>query len=48
MALVTSDDHQVFGVSLINYLWPVLTVLFSAWWVPGARLTMRTVLATVA
>ena len=47
MALVTSDEHQVFGVSLINYLWPVLTVLFSAWWVPGARLTMRTVLATV-
>ncbi len=46
LALVTADDHQIYGVSLINYLWPVLTVLFSAWWVPGARLTMRTVLAT--
>ena len=45
-ALVSSSAKQVFGVSLINYLWPVLTVLFSAWWVPGARLTTRTVLAT--
>jgi drug/metabolite transporter (DMT)-like permease len=45
-ALVSSSAKQVFGVSLINYLWPVLTVLFSAWWVPGARLTKRTVLAT--
>jgi drug/metabolite transporter (DMT)-like permease len=44
-ALVSSSAKQVFGVSLINYLWPVLTVLFSAWWVPGARLTTRTVLA---
>ena len=45
-ALVNSSAKQVFGVSLINYLWPVLTVLFSAWWVPGARLKTRTVLAT--
>ena len=45
-ALVSSSAKQVFGVSLINYLWPVLTVLFSAWWVPRARLTSRTVLAT--
>jgi drug/metabolite transporter (DMT)-like permease len=45
-ALVSSSATQVFGVSLINYLWPVLTVLFSAWWVPRARLTTRTVLAT--
>lgn len=45
-ALVSSSAKQVFGVSLINYLWPVLTVLLSAWWVPGARLTTRTVLAT--
>ena len=44
-ALVSSSAEQVFGVSLINYLWPVLTVLFGAWWVPGARLTPRTVLA---
>jgi len=46
-ALATADKTQVFGVSLINYLWPILTVLFGAWWVPGARLTPRTVLATV-
>jgi len=46
-ALASSTSRQVFGVSLINYLWPVLTVLFSAWWVPGARLTARIVLALV-
>jgi drug/metabolite transporter (DMT)-like permease len=46
-ALVSSSAKQVFGVSLINYLWPVLTVVFSAWWVPKARLTTRTVLATL-
>jgi drug/metabolite transporter (DMT)-like permease len=44
-ALASSTSRQVFGVSLINYLWPVLTVLFSAWWVPGVRLTSRIVLA---
>ena len=46
LALNRSSPQQVFGVSLINYLWPVLTVLFGAWWVPGARLTKKTVLAT--
>lgn len=44
-ALVTSDSKQVFGVSLINYLWPILTVLFSVWLVPGVKLTTRTVAA---
>ncbi len=44
-ALVSASPKQVFGVSLINYLWPVLTVVFSVWWVPGVRLTMRTVAA---
>ena len=44
-ALASSTSRQVFGVSLINYLWPVLTVLFSAWWVPGAKLTVRILLA---
>jgi drug/metabolite transporter (DMT)-like permease len=44
-ALASSTSRQVFGVSLINYLWPVLTVLFSAWWVPGAKLTLRILLA---
>ena len=46
-ALVSSSAEQVFGVSLINYLWPVLTVLFGAWLVPGARLTLRTALAVL-
>jgi drug/metabolite transporter (DMT)-like permease len=45
LALVSSTTRQVVGVSLINYLWPVLTVLFSVWWVPGARLTPKIVLA---
>lgn len=40
-ALAASTARQVLGVNLINYLWPILTVLFSAWWVPGVRLTGR-------
>ena len=46
-ALASSTSRQVFGVNLINYLWPVLTVLFSAWWVPGVRLTRRVLFATL-
>jgi len=38
-ALAASSARQVFGVNLINYLWPILTVVFSVWWVPGVRLT---------
>ena len=44
-ALATSTTRQVVGVSLINYLWPVLTVFFSVWWVPGVRLTPRLIAA---
>jgi len=44
-ALASSNARQVYGVSLINYLWPVLTVLFSAALVPGVRLTSRVALA---
>jgi drug/metabolite transporter (DMT)-like permease len=40
-ALAASTAPQVVGVNLINYLWPILTVVFSAWWVPGVRLTGR-------
>jgi len=47
LALVGSTTRQVVGVSLINYLWPVLTVLFSVWWVPGVRLTPRVILAVL-
>jgi drug/metabolite transporter (DMT)-like permease len=43
-ALATATRTQVGGVNLINYLWPVLTVLFSVWWVPGVKLTIRLVL----
>jgi drug/metabolite transporter (DMT)-like permease len=46
-ALAISSPRQVYGVSLINYLWPVLTVLFSVAWVPGMRLKPRMVLALV-
>ncbi len=40
-ALAASTPRQVVGVNLINYLWPILTLVFSAWWVPGVRLTGR-------
>lgn len=46
-ALASSTSRQVFGVSLINYLWPVLTVLFSVWLVPGVRLTGRIIVAVL-
>ena len=46
-ALVASTPSQVGGVNLINYLWPVLTVLFSAWWVPGVRLTKPMAIALI-
>jgi drug/metabolite transporter (DMT)-like permease len=45
-ALVTSKPSQVGGVNLINYLWPILTVVFCAWWVPGLRLNAKILLAT--
>jgi drug/metabolite transporter (DMT)-like permease len=45
LALALSTPKQVFGVSLINYLWPILTVLFSVACVPGVRLTRRTIIA---
>jgi drug/metabolite transporter (DMT)-like permease len=46
-AMVTSTPRQVYGVNLINYLWPILTVFFSVWWVPGVRLTRKMVIALV-
>lgn len=44
-ALALSSPRQVVAVNLINYLWPVLTVILSAWCVPGVRLTRRTAVA---
>ena len=46
-ALVNSNPQEVYGVNLINYLWPVFTVLLAAWWVPGAQLNARTILAAL-
>lgn len=46
-AMVNASPLDVYGVNLINYLWPVLTVLLAAWWVPGAQLTARSVTAVV-
>ncbi|HZR20776.1 MAG TPA: hypothetical protein VFE51_26075 [Verrucomicrobiae bacterium] len=46
-ALAAATPRQAGGVNLINYLWPVLTVVFSAWCVPGFRLTRRIGLALV-
>ena len=41
-ALVTATtETQVVGVSLMNYLWPSLTVLFTTWLVPGERMHGR-------
>lgn len=45
-ALVTSrTDAQVVGVSLMNYLWPALTVLFTVWLVPHVHLHGRLILS---
>ncbi|MBN1556469.1 MAG: EamA family transporter [Phycisphaerae bacterium] len=35
------------AVNLLNYLWPVLTVVFSLLWVPGIRVSARLILAIV-
>ncbi len=34
-------DAQAVGVGLMNHLWPVLTVVFSVFLVPGSRMTAR-------
>jgi drug/metabolite transporter (DMT)-like permease len=45
-ALVASrTPTQTMGASLMNYLWPTLTVVFSVWWVAGERLHGRLVLS---
>jgi len=43
--LSLADAHNVGAVNLINYLWPILTVLFGMWLVPGMRFTARVSLA---
>jgi len=41
LALVLSAKQQKVGVSLLNYLWPTLTVVFAARLVPGHKMTAR-------
>lgn len=43
--MVAGSQSQAVGVSLLNYLWPTLTILFTIWLVPGERLTLRLILA---
>lgn len=46
LVLATSDTQKA-GVSLANYLWPTLTVLFVVLLVPGTKLTARLILAVL-
>lgn len=46
-ALADSTEKQVGGVNLINYLWPILTVVFSVWWVQGTPLTKSVVVSVI-
>jgi drug/metabolite transporter (DMT)-like permease len=39
--LTATSNAQAVGVSLMNYLWPVLTVVFSVFLVPGSRMNVR-------
>jgi drug/metabolite transporter (DMT)-like permease len=44
--LVTSStEAQAVGVSLMNYLWPALAILFTTWLVPGERMHGRLVIS---
>lgn len=44
--LVSSrTEMQAVGVSLMNYLWPTLAILFTVWLVPGERMHGRLALA---
>jgi drug/metabolite transporter (DMT)-like permease len=48
LALATAqNDPQRCAVNLINYLWPVLTVLCAVLWVPDARFSLSVLLAIV-
>jgi drug/metabolite transporter (DMT)-like permease len=45
LILCGANDAELCGVNLINYLWPVLTVVCALLWVPGTALTWRMALA---
>ncbi len=40
-AIVESKGSQLFGVNLLNYLWPTLTVVFAVLLVPGTKKSWR-------
>jgi drug/metabolite transporter (DMT)-like permease len=46
-ALYKSTPSQIFGVNLINYFWPVLTVIFGVLWVPNTRFNSKILIAIV-
>ena len=39
--ITAGSDAQAVGVSLMNYIWPVLTVVFCLFLVPGSRMSGR-------
>ena len=41
MALMMSRGQQIYEANLLNYAWPVLTVVLAVLWVPGTRMTPR-------
>ena len=41
LSLMWSLGQQVYEVNLLNYAWPVLTVVLAVLWVPGTRMTLR-------
>jgi drug/metabolite transporter (DMT)-like permease len=45
--LTAVSDAQAAGVGLMNYLWPILTVVFSIFLVPGTRISVRLGVALV-
>lgn len=45
--LAAKSDAQAVGVGLMNHLWPVLTVVFCLFLVPGSRMSTRIGLALV-
>ena len=45
--LTAVSDAQVVGVGLMNHLWPILTVVFCLFLVPGTRMNARLGLALV-
>lgn len=43
--VISRSATQAVGVSLMNYLWPTLAILFTTWLVPGERMHARLALA---